>query len=302
MHLPFTLHEFGLQSTPSVLFVAGQHGRELTPIFVAHHLLAYLQQTPLQQGRVGILPVVNFQGIIAGTRENPIDGKDINRCYQTQPGNASSELLASRVLQLAQSYEIIVDLHAAGRARYLSHVIIHREEDLPLAAEFGLNFILKRTQPVEGSGYGLSFYLALHGKPAFTLELGAGEVVRKSDVSKGIHALKRFLIQRGILLSGNSQQEIFIQQQEQVQFSLDNLRKIVKADNDMLICWNIALGVRVQQGDILGDFIDLNTPDDVIHPIKAPVSGRVFYLRDRSLVQKSETLCMILCDTEAALG
>ena len=73
----------------------------------------------------------------------------------------------------------------------------------------------------------------------------------------------------------------------------------MKADDDMLICWNIVLGARVQQGDILGDCIRLNAPGDMIHPITAPVSGRLIYLRDRSLVQKSETLCMILSDAEA---
>ena len=302
MFHPLEIYEFGSQSSPSVLFVAGQHGREFTPIFVAHHLLEHLQHTPLQQGRVGIVPLVNFQGVAAGMRENPIDGKDLNRCYQARPGNTSSDLLAFEVLQLAQSYNMVVDLHAAGRARYFSHVIIHREEDLPLAAEFGLNFILKREQSDHSSGYGLSSYLALHGKPAVTLELGAGEIVRKSDISEGVHALKRFLVQRRILPSGNAQQEILTQQQEQVQFSLDNLRKIVKADDDMIICWNIALGVWVQQGEVLGDFIGLNAPGDIIRPIIAPVSGRLIYLRDRSLVQKSETLCMILSDAEAVLG
>lgn len=294
MPQPLELYEFGAQASPSVLFVAGQHGRELTSIFVAYLLREFLQQTPLQQGRVGILPLVNFPGVIAGTRENPIDGKDLNRCYQTRPGTTPSATLASRVLERAHTYDIVVDLHAAGRARYLSHVIVHREDDLPLAAEFGLNFIIKR---LLGSGYGLSSYLALHGKPAVTLELGGGEVVRKGDVLEGIHALKRFLILRGIFASGNSQHKILPQEQEKIQFSLDNLRKIVKADNDMLICWNTELGARVQKGDVLGDCIRLNKSVDIIRPTIAPVSGRLIYLRDRSLVHKSETLCMILCDT-----
>ena len=76
-----SLYQFSYQNSPSILFVAGQHGRELTPIFVATRLIEKLEQIQLQAGCVGVIPVVNLRGVLAGMRDNPVDGKNINWCY-----------------------------------------------------------------------------------------------------------------------------------------------------------------------------------------------------------------------------
>ncbi len=298
VHTTLSLHQFGYQNSPSILFVAGQHGRELTPIFVAVRLIEKLEQTELCSGRVGVIPVANLPGVVAGTRENPIDGMNLNRCYCDEPGSSLSEAIAVEILKIAGNYDIVIDLHAAGRARYLPHVIIHREEDIELATEFDLNFIIMRGHTRDESGYGLTHYLACQGKQAITVELGAGEVVRDADVVNGVSALERFLVHLGVLHREENLQSVPKQQRDTSQVFLHDIRESAKAEHNMLICWKTKLGTRVRKGELLGYSIQIDDPGTLIDPISAPMSGQIIYLRDNSLAQKTETLFMMIPDVK----
>lgn len=296
-----SLYQFGHQNSPSVLFVAGQHGRELTPIFVAAQLIEKLKHVELHTGCVGVVPAVNLRGIIAGTRYNPIDGMNINWCYNDNARATLSEAIASKILEIAENYDVVIDLHAASRARYLPHVIIHREEDIGLAAEFGLNFIIMRTHYQDETGHGLTWYLAHHGKQAVVLELGAGEVVRDADVVDGLTAVEKFLVHLGVLPRKGHLKSVPKQQKDTSQVFLHDIRDSVKAEYDMLICWQTKLGANVRKGDMLGYSIRVDAPDASIKNIVAPASGQIIYLRDSSLVQKAETLFMMIPDIKAGI-
>lgn len=296
-----SLYQFGYRNSPSVLFVAGQHGRELTPIFVAVRLIEKLENLTLHAGCVGIIPVVNLPGVTAGTRDNPIDGKNINWCYHDNAGTTLSETIASKILEISGNYDIVIDLHAAGKARYLPHVIIHREEDIELAAEFELNFIIMRSHYQDETGHGLTWYLARHGKQAMVLELGSGEVVRDGDVVDGLTALEKFLLHLGVLPRKVNLQNVSNAQKDTSQVFLHDIRDSVKAEYDMLICWQTKLGTTVHKGEILGYAIRVDDPDTSMQSIVAPTSGQIIYLRDSSLVQKAETLFMMLPDIKVGI-
>lgn len=292
-----SLHHFGSQSSPSLLFVAGQHGRELTSIFVATRLIEMLKDTGLRTGHICVIPVVNLPGVAAGTRDNPVDGTNINRCYNDQPKSTFSEIIASEVLKIAGNYDVVIDLHSADRARYLSHVIIHREEDAELARVFGLNFVIMRNNSQNEGGTGLTLYLADHGRQAMTLELGAGEVVRDSDVVGGLGAIERFLVHLGMSSLKEDFRYFSKPQQLKNRLYLYDAREIIKAGYDMLVCWQTLLGNNVCKGELLGRSIRVENPDESA-AIIAPISGKIIYLRDRSLVQKGETLFMLIPDTQ----
>ncbi len=291
-----SLHHFNSQQAPSLLLVAGQHGRELTPIFAATRLIKMLEDRGIW-GHICIIPIVNLPGVAAGTRENPVDGRNINRCYGEQPQSTLSEAIAAEVLKIAGNYDIVVDLHAAGRARYLPHVIIHRAEDAELAAVFELNFVITRKHSPDESGTGLTRYLAGCGRPALTLELGAGEMVRDADVNVGLNAIKRLL--RHLGMDPLTENALYAPKQQKLEKQIysNDVRKIIKAGYDMLICWQIDLGAKVAKGKSLGCSIRVDNPDEPAGVVSAPVSGKIIYLRDRSLVQKGETLFMLIPDS-----
>ncbi len=291
------LHQFYSQQTPSLLLVAGQHGRELTPIFVATRLINMLEESGICGGRIGIIPIANLPGVVAGTRENPVDGRDINRCYREQPQSTFSEAIAAEVLKIAADYDIVVDLHAAGRARYLPHVIIHRAEDAELAIVFDLDFVITRKNSADESGSGLTRYLAACGRQALALELGAGEIVRDADVSSGLNALARLLRHLGMYPPAEKSLELPKRQTLEQQIYSHDVRKIIKAEYDMLAYWQIELGTEVAKGTPLGCSIRVDKPDEPADIVSAPLSGKIIYLRDRSLVRKGETLFMLIPDS-----
>ena len=63
-----------------ICFVAGIHGVENTGIQIALELMKFLKNSNLNY-KAGILPLVNIEGALKETRENPVDGKDINNSF-----------------------------------------------------------------------------------------------------------------------------------------------------------------------------------------------------------------------------
>lgn len=105
----------GAKPGPTVLFIAGQHGNEKTPLFALRELVKQLEATPLAAGRLLIVPSANPLGLTFDTRHEPLDNKNLNRAF---PGNAKKDLparLAAALYSLARTADLIVDLHTFSR-------------------------------------------------------------------------------------------------------------------------------------------------------------------------------------------
>lgn len=96
---------------------------------MAFELCGFLENNKLNY-EVGVLPLINIEGTIKEIRENPIDGKDINDFFLDRLSESPSEEIAKNIWDIVREYEWVVDLHSAGYARYLPHVIIFEERVL----------------------------------------------------------------------------------------------------------------------------------------------------------------------------
>jgi len=270
------------------LIVAGVHGREHTGILVAYKLAEYLATRPLK-GMVDIIPVANPLAYASGTRETAEDGSNLGNSFAvSEPGNIT-EAMAMAIRRLAQGAEWVLDLHSAGEARYLPHVVFLREEDAHVAASFGLPFAILRRRTREGvKGSSLVAVSLSGGARGLILELGGGVTVYPEDVEEGLEAVINFLGRNGYL-EGKG---FAVTSTPPKRVYLSDARVFVRAPEEGVFYPEAELGAMVDKGAILGIWVPLAT----LRPttLAAPCRGMVIYLRTKCRSHEGETLAMLL--------
>ena len=197
-----------------------------------------------------------------------------------------ADLDAQAIMDLAEEAEAILNLHSAGEARYLPHVLFYREEDAEWAASLGFPFAIKRGTPESLAQHILSYLRP--GQRTLTLELGGGTVVFPEDVTLSVDLIMAFLGRSGFLEPGDYECEPT--PPEMVWMS--DARLFVHAPGEGAFYPHAQPGTDFADGEPFGFFVGL----DDLHPrpVLAPTTGRLIYLRTRNRVPHGGTLAMFL--------
>jgi len=269
-----------------ICFVAGIHGIENTSIQMAFELMKFLKNSNLN-GEIRIIPLANLAGAIREIRENLEDGKDINASFIKRSPVSSSEKIAQYIWDIVKEYEWIVDLHSAGYARYLPHVIIFDDKVIEDVKYFGFPFIIKRKTGKCGKKNTLLAFAAQQGKKACALELGGGQTVFVDDISYGLRKIINFLHHIN-LLSGPKSEETT----KTDQIYLSDCRKIIKAPYQGLLFFRKRLGEIMEKNDTVAELLDITTLKLI--KLEATVPGKFIYVRTKNNINSGETAFMIL--------
>jgi predicted deacylase len=184
------------QGERRVLIMAGVHGREHGGVQAAYELLEQLAARPLR-GQVHILPVCNPMAYAAESRFTPCGERNMSLTFTAGPPRDLTEALSQAVLALAKGTEMVLNLHSAGLARYLPHVMFYRPEDAEWAASLGLAFAIMPCGLED-----MPNHIAARLQPeqrTVTLELGGGIVAYPEDVAVGVKAVLALLGRSGFL-------------------------------------------------------------------------------------------------------
>jgi predicted deacylase len=288
------LFRFG-EGGPRAVIVAGVHGREHSGVRVAYALAERLAALTLR-GTVEILPVANPQGFTAESRENPVDGKNLGESFfQAAVGNAAdgnsptqTEAIASRILEWSAGCSHLLDLHAAGEARYLPHALFIREEDGDAAAAAGLPFTLLRRRTREGSTTGVLCQAAVEqGTETLALELGGGTTTFDEDVQLGVDAVLSLLSVWGYV---PEEHRLVPTHPERVY--LRDERKFIRAWEEGAFYPDLKLGVSLEKGTRIGTWVSLESFRAL--PVLALERGFPIYVRTRCRSHSGDTLVMLL--------
>lgn len=304
--LRLPVHRFGEEvntGTPRILIVAGIHGRENGSIQTAYALLERLAGISDLQGVIDVLPVANPEGFAAQTRENPLDGKNLGECFSTfdvDPGHlernneSQTEVIARSILARLDGCAHLLDLHSAGEARYLTHVLFFREEDARSAAAAGLPFAVLRTSTREGVTAGMLYQAALQrGIQALALELGGGITTWPEDVDAGIRAVLSLLAYWNYMSPAYASEPTRLEQ-----VFLQDRRLFIRAGEEGVFFPSGELGRELQKGDRIGTWVSLITLE--ANPVVAVEAGTLIYLRSRCRTHVGDTLAMLLPGVWAA--
>lgn len=273
-----------------ICFVAGIHGMENTGIQIALELMKFLKNSNLNY-KAGIVPLVNIEGALKETRENPVDGKDINNSFlNKKPISLSdSEKIAQYVWDIAGEYEWIIDLHSAGFARYLPHVIIYEDRVIEDVKYFGFPFVVKRKTGKSGNRNTFLAMAAQKGKKACALELGGGQTVFIEDINYGMGKIINFLHYLN-LPSGPKKEKLIKTDHDQIY--LRDCRKIIKVPHQGLLFFRKRLGDEVKKNDTVAELLDI--ADFKLTKLNAPISGKIIYIRTKNNINSGETAFMVL--------
>jgi predicted deacylase len=103
--------------------------------------------TPEQlEGRLIVLPAVNYPAVLASQRISPLDSRNMNRAFPGDPDGGPTDMLADFIVSvLLPEADLVIDLHAGGKASVFATSALASRSDnqelmqanLDLAAAFG---------------------------------------------------------------------------------------------------------------------------------------------------------------------
>jgi predicted deacylase len=217
LRLPHSRHESGyglipvpiavLEGAPgpSVLLTAGNHGDEYEGQAVLLDLIRELDPARLT-GRLIVLPALNLPAVLAGRRDSPLDGGNLNRLF---PGNASGGPTAAIAhfvdTELLPRVTWALDFHSGGSSmEYLPCAMVRGVDDPTLAARLEaaslamrlpLTLVVQATQdartlPAAGLARGVTHVAC---------EIGGGGALTPASVAAATSALTGLLAHAGVL-------------------------------------------------------------------------------------------------------
>lgn len=115
---------------PTILFTGGNHGDEFEGPIALLKLAAELEAEAIQ-GRVIIMPGLNYPALRAGTRLSPIDGCNMNRSFPGDRDGSITPMIAHYVYHvLLPLADVVVDMHSGGNSMiFAPSVVMHHLDD-----------------------------------------------------------------------------------------------------------------------------------------------------------------------------
>jgi predicted deacylase len=99
---------------PTVLMEGGNHGDEYEGPITLCELVRDLDPGAVQ-GRLIVVPAVNWPAVAAAQRTSPMDGKNMNRCFPGDPLGTATDQIAAYVNDVLFGLsDAFLDLHSGG--------------------------------------------------------------------------------------------------------------------------------------------------------------------------------------------
>jgi len=157
------------------LITAGVHGAEIGSVLIAREIKGWVESRGLDD--VKVVPEVNLEAVELKQRENPKDGKDLNRIFPGDENGTKSEQIAHRIFQKAKDFDRIIDLHTYGKNSWcVPYMLTNLDEDYN--REFCEKVGLNNAVQTGGTGGQLFLETSKLGIPSMIIEAGGSERYR----------------------------------------------------------------------------------------------------------------------------
>ncbi|MDF3848607.1 succinylglutamate desuccinylase/aspartoacylase domain-containing protein, partial [Achromobacter denitrificans] len=264
---------------PAVALIAGVHGDEWEGQAA---ILDLWHQLPgiLQRGTVYLLPAVNAEASLAGTRLSPADGGNLNRAFLGAPARGYTESVAAALeARLLPRIQAMVDVHSGGASlRYLPSSVITRYGDdaydarLPaLARAFGLPQCVFFRGNEAGS---MPAAASRHGILRLSAEIGGGRETSGSLVERCREGLLGCLGELGLLPARPLARDAEVRL-----YDLDAPAATLRAREPGVFISDVELGQSVAARQQIGRLIEPARPDTPARVLASPQAGTVVCLR-----------------------
>jgi len=294
--IPITVIAHG--AGPSVLVLGGNHGDEYQGQVAIMKLARALTEGQVQ-GRLILIPSLNFPAALASTRLSPIDGMNLNRAFPGDPhGPVTSQIAHYLAHELFPICDAVIDIHSGGRSMDFvpcshMHVVsdrVQRQAMLDAMLAWNTEFCFLYTD-IAGSGL-LPVEAENQGKTVITTELGGSESIPASVHRIAHDGLVNVLRHLGVL-DGQ------IQSRTSMGLAPSILTQALEARNYLLapesgifeVC--VELGTKVSVDEPVARIHFLERPDREPLQIVSPKHGYLICMRSPCKTQQGDCIAVI---------
>ncbi len=248
--IPITVAKNG--AGPTALFTGANHGEEYEGPIALNDLCNRIDISKIN-GRVIIIPAMNYPAFQTATRVSPIDSLNMNRIFPGKAKGTVTEIIAdyfSSVLLPLSDY--VLDIHSGGKTLdFLPFAAYHELDDKDQQAKceaatraFAAPYFVSL---VEIDAVGMYDTQAESmGKVFVSTELGGGGTSSPRTVEIAKRGVHNLLVHAGILRDKPVQSEI-----PMVQLDMQQDNAYVFSQHNGLLEPCVALGDPVQKGDLI---------------------------------------------------
>jgi N2-acetyl-L-2,4-diaminobutanoate deacetylase len=237
---------------PTALITGGNHGDEYEGPVALYNFAGRTEIDDIQ-GRVIVVPAMNYPAFQSACRVSPIDGGNLNRVFPGRPDGMVTEVIADyfsrTLLPLA---DVVLDIHSGGKTLdFLPFAAIHRlpnSEQEKIAEDymkaFGAPFHVKMLD-IDAAGM-FDTQVENMGKVFVTTELGGAGTTTPYSVNIAKRGVDNFLIKAGILDG-----ELTPCPELPLSLDMPDERSFVFSQHTGLLEPVVTLGDYVKQGDLI---------------------------------------------------
>lgn len=290
--IPITQMKAG--SGPTALITGGNHGDEYEGPVALFNFAGRTQIDDID-GRVIVVPAMNYPAFTAATRVSPIDRANLNRIFPGRPDGTVTEVIADyfgRVLLPMADY--VLDMHSGGKTLdFVPFAACHWLDDksqeqrcAAAMAAFGAPYQVKLLE-INAAGLYDTQAEAL-GKVFVTTELGGGGTTTPRTVAIAKRGIDNFLIHAGILQGTPSPSPEGV-----VCLDVPDARSYLFSQHTGLVEPCVTLGDTVNEGDLVARIHITERTAVPPYDYRAPREGVVLARHVPSLVKMGDCLNVI---------
>ncbi len=288
--IPITVIKSG--SGPTALLSGGNHGDEYEGPIALLKLARNLEPKNVQ-GRVIVVPFMNYPAFKAGRRTSPIDGGNMNRSFPGRPDGTVTEKIADffeRVLLPKADY--VLDFHSGGRTLDFlpfaaAHVLDDKAQEArcvaamkAFAAPYGMMLL-----EIDKTGL-YDTAAEEQGKVFVSTELGGGGTATAASIGIAERGLDNFLKHAGIL-------EGKLETQPTILLDMPDHDCFIFAEDDGILEMKMDLGESVREGDVVAHVLDATRTGTTPSIYRARRSGMLVGRHHPGLITAGDCLSVI---------
>jgi uncharacterized protein len=277
---------------PTALLIAGTHGDEYEGQIALLELARQIEPADIN-GRLIVLPALNFPAVEAGRRVSPIDEGNLNRLYPGKAHGTATEMIAHYVTEvLLPMADLVVDLHSGGRSLdYVPCAMIRPSSDparhrrlLELVRVFGAPVSYLTDGKGGGGNTTLPAVAEQFGVPVITAELGGGATLKRKGTDIARSGVRRLLRHLGVW-TGDVQEAPSTRMTE-----VPSRDYFLYAGANGLFEPTAAVGEDVSAGQHAGYLHSIERPIDAPISLSFPVAGMIGCRRFPTLTNRGDCL------------
>ncbi|MBT6202947.1 MAG: succinylglutamate desuccinylase/aspartoacylase family protein [Alphaproteobacteria bacterium] len=294
MHMPISVIKNG--SGPTVLFTGGNHGDEYEGQIALMKLVRGLDPAEVQ-GRIIVIPHLNYPAMRANARLSPIDGGNMNRVFPGKRDGTITEMIAHYVsTAILPCVDAALDLHSGGRSMLFEPAaIMHRFDDAAMfdktmaaTRAFGAPVSLVLTE-LDAAGM-LDSTVEDAGKLFLSTELGGGQFTSPRTVEiadTGVRNVLKYLD----VLEGDP-----VERPTRIMDTPDGA--YVTARDHGILEPLLDVGTEVKAGDAVACIHDFDNPerDPVVY--RSNLDGMLLVRHLPGLITRGDCLAVVASDLE----